>query len=247
MFCKLFKDIATYGKELVRETFYGFRLHVKINSAGIIQTFELVVANVHDIRMLVELTEGDNGILMADRVYLSRQLCKQLLERQGLELIVPTKYGEPTPLKPGQLHKHKQIRRLIETIGSQLTHNFHIKKIWAHDLCHLTNRICRKILAHIFCFLFCLQEGLSYLNFKTDYYINLYTALIFQYLTILTTIFTIFSLSALNLVSKQAWIMNDIPISHRLIIPLRIVSIFGKRCKSAVLYYLTTISFFTYS
>jgi hypothetical protein len=79
---------------------------------------------------------------------------------------VPTKYGQPTPLKPEQLRKRKQIRRLIETVGSQLAHNFHVKKIWARDLWHLTNRICRKILAHTFCVLFCLREGLSPLSFK---------------------------------------------------------------------------------
>ncbi len=42
----------------------------------------------------------------------------------------------------------KQIRRLIETVGNQLINNLHVKKVWAHDLWHLTNRIRRKILAH---------------------------------------------------------------------------------------------------
>jgi hypothetical protein len=80
-FCKLFKGIAAYGKELGRQTFYGFRLHVKINSIGMIQTFGLAAANVHDIRMLPELTEGDTGMLLADTAYLSEPLRKQLLER----------------------------------------------------------------------------------------------------------------------------------------------------------------------
>ena len=164
--CKLFKAIAAYGKELGNQTFYGFRLHVKINSIGMIQAFDLAPANVHDIHMVGELTCGDSGLLLADRAYLSQPLKQQLLENQGLELSVPSKYGKATELEIIQLRFRKRIRRRIETVGSQLHHYFRIKKIWARDLWHLTNRICRKILAHTFCVMFCLQEGLSSLNFS---------------------------------------------------------------------------------
>jgi hypothetical protein len=165
-FSKLFKGIAAYGKELGNQTFYGFRLHVKINSLGMIQAFDLAPANVHDIRMLRELTEGDRGILLGDRAYLSEPLHVQLLEQQGLELSVPTKYGKPTQLRPDQLVKRKRLRRSIETVGSQLSHDLNVKKIWARDLWHLTNRICRKVLAHTFSVMFCLREKLSPLSLK---------------------------------------------------------------------------------
>lgn len=165
-FSKLFRGIAAYGKELGNQTFYGFRLHVKINSLGMIQAFELAPANVHDIRMLPELTEGDSGMLLADRAYLSQPLKTELLAKQGLELSIPTKYGEPTMLSPKQLGKRKRLRRSVETVGSQLAHNFHVKKIWARDLWHLANRICRKILAHTFSVMFCLRENLNPLSLK---------------------------------------------------------------------------------
>jgi hypothetical protein len=165
-FSKLFKGIAAYGKELGNQTFYGFRLHVKINSLGMIQTFDLAPANMHDIRMLPELTQGDSGMLLADRAYLSEPLRQELLAKQGLELSIPTKYGEPTTLSPKQLGKRKRLRRSVETVGSQLAHDFHVKKIWARDLWHLTNRICRKILAHTFSVMFCLRENLSPLSLK---------------------------------------------------------------------------------
>lgn len=163
---KLFKGIANYGKKLGNQTFYGFRLHVKINSIDMIQSFDLTAANVHDIRMVEELTKGDRGLLLADRAYLSQPLKQQLLKHQGLELSVPTKYGEPTELSPKQLRFRKRIRRLIETVGNQLINNLHVKKVWARDLWHLTNRICRKILAHTFCVLLCLKEGVKPLSFS---------------------------------------------------------------------------------
>ena len=165
-FCKLFKGLATYGKELGNQTFYGFRLHLKINSVGMIQGFDLAAANVHDIKMLPELTASDRGLLLGDRAYLSEPLRQELLAKQALELSVPTKYGEPTKLDAGQLRFRKRIRRLIETVGSQLCQRFFMKKVWARDLWHLTNRICRKILAHTFCVLFCLREGVSPLSFS---------------------------------------------------------------------------------
>ena len=163
---KLFKAVAAYGKELGNQTFYGFRLHLKINSIGMIQAFELAPANVHDIQMLPELTCGDRGLLLGDRAYFSEPLRAELLKTQGLELSVPTKYGKSTHLEDKQLRSRKRIRRLIETVGSQLNHYFAIKKIWARDLWHLTNRICRKILSHTFSVLFCLKEGLSPLSFS---------------------------------------------------------------------------------
>ena len=165
-FSKLFRGVAAYGKELGNQTFYGFRLHVKINSLGMIQTFEMAPANVHDLRMLDELTEADRGIILADRAYLSQPVKEQLLGKQGLELSVPTKYGQPSPLSSQQLGKRKRLRRSIETVGSQLAHDFHIKKVWARDLWHLANRICRKILAHTFAVMLCLREKLNPLSLK---------------------------------------------------------------------------------
>ena len=165
-FCRLFKGLAAYGKEIANQTFYGFRLHAKINSLGMIQAFELAPANIHDIRMLPELTRNDGGMLLADRAYLSGPLKQQLLEVQGLELSIPTKYGEPTHLSRDELGKRKRLRRSIETVGSQLCHNLNIKKVWARDVCHLINRICRKILAHTICVMYCLRENLSPLSLK---------------------------------------------------------------------------------
>jgi hypothetical protein len=165
-FSKLFRGVAAYGKELGNQTFYGFRLHVKINSLGMIQAFEMAPANVHDLKMLYELAEGDCGIMLADRAYLSQPVKEQLLVKQGLELSVPTKYGQPSLLSSEQLGKRKRLRRSIETVGSQLAHDLHIKKIWARDLWHLANRICRKILAHTFAVMFCLRERLNPLSLK---------------------------------------------------------------------------------
>ena len=86
--------------------------------------------------------------------------------QKGLELSIPTKYGQPSPLSSKQLFKRKRLRRSIETVGSQLVHDLHIKKIWARDLWYLANRICRKILSHTFAVMFCFREKLNPLSLK---------------------------------------------------------------------------------
>jgi hypothetical protein len=40
------------------------------------------------------------------------------------------------------------IRRLVDTVIGQLTEQFHIARVRARDLWHLTRRIHRKLLAH---------------------------------------------------------------------------------------------------
>ena len=165
-FCKLLRGTAAYCKELGNQTFYDFLLYLKINSPGMIQAFETAPANVHDLRMLDEVAEGDSGIMLADRAYLSQPVKEQLLAKQGLELSVPTKYGRPSPLSCEQLGKRKRLRRPIKTVGSRLKHDLHIKKIWARNLWHLANRICRKIKAHTFAVMFCSRNKFKPLSLK---------------------------------------------------------------------------------
>lgn len=53
--------------------------------------------------------------------------------------------------EPKQVKLLQRVRRLIETVIGQLTERFHIEKIWARDLWHLTSRLNRKLLAHTLC------------------------------------------------------------------------------------------------
>lgn len=49
---------------------------------------------------------------------------------------------------PKYLRCLNRTRRIIETVIGQLTERFHIEKVRARDLWHLTNRIGRKLLSH---------------------------------------------------------------------------------------------------
>jgi Transposase DDE domain len=66
--CHRFKGEAAYGQdELVRQTFYGFRLHVRLCWPGIITRFGLAPANISELGMVPDLAEQTTGFLVGDR------------------------------------------------------------------------------------------------------------------------------------------------------------------------------------
>jgi hypothetical protein len=56
-------------------------------------------------------------------------------------------------------------RKLVETVGSQLTERFAIARVRVHDLWHFQHRLIRKILAHTVMVFLNLQLGRSPLDF----------------------------------------------------------------------------------
>ncbi len=59
-----FKGEADYGKDhTVRQTFYGFRVHVRLCWPGVITPVSLAPAHVHEGEVVFELTEGTTALL----------------------------------------------------------------------------------------------------------------------------------------------------------------------------------------
>lgn len=145
--CQLFKGEAAYGKDmLMRQTFYGFRIHVRMAWAGIITRFSLAPANVQELNVVYELVENTPGLYLGDRNFWSPQM-KEELRQKGVQLEAPFRKASHDPYP-----KHSQLisrfRYLIDTVFGQLSQQFQIKKVWARDLWHLGSRLLRKILSH---------------------------------------------------------------------------------------------------
>ena len=84
--CVRFKGDASFGYDTVsRQTFYGFRLHALVAFPGVIVSFGIVPANVHETQVVAELVNGREGILLGDRNYWS-PLLKEELGSKGLNL-----------------------------------------------------------------------------------------------------------------------------------------------------------------
>jgi hypothetical protein len=150
--CKRFRGEAAFGKDtLIKQTFYGFRVHVRVCWPGVITRFSVAPANAHELSVLPEITQGTSGVLVGDRNYHSPKT-KEELARMGVELLAPysSKKRDRHPQRSALLSR---FRYRIDTVFSQLTGRYSIKRVWARDLWHLMSRLLRKILSHTVAFL----------------------------------------------------------------------------------------------
>lgn len=156
--CRRFRGEAAFGKDtLLRQTFYGFRLHVRISWPGVISRFSVAPANAHELSVVPEVVEGTSGLLVGDRNYHSPKT-KEELAGMGIELVAPysSKKRDPTPERSALLSR---LRYRIDTVFSQLTGRYCIKRVWSRDMWHLASRLLRKILSHTVAFLLNHQVG----------------------------------------------------------------------------------------
>jgi hypothetical protein len=156
--CKGFRGQASYGRDhSIRQTFYGFRLHVQVAWPGVITRLALAPAEVSDQAMTEALLEETSGYVLGDRNYWNPEMRERLRET-GVELLAPFRQRS-RDREPERSHWIHSWRRRIETVFSQLTERFQIKRVWARDEWHLANRILRKVLAHTAAFVINRQAG----------------------------------------------------------------------------------------
>ena len=150
--CRRFKGEAAFGKDtLLRQTFYGFRVHARVCWPGVVTRLSVAPANAHELSVLPGLAEGTSGLLVGDRNYHSPK-AEEELARTGVELLAPysSKKRDPAPKRSALLSR---FRYRIDTVFSQLVGRYSTKRVWARDLWHLMSRLLRKILSHTLAFL----------------------------------------------------------------------------------------------
>jgi hypothetical protein len=139
--CERFRGEAAFGKDtLLKQTFYGFRVHVRVCWPGLITRVSVAPANAHELSVVPEIVEGMRGVVIGDRNYHSPRTKEELLGTRGVELLAPfsSKKRDPAPKRSVLLSR---FRYRIDTVFSQLTERFSIKRVWAKDLWHLTARL----------------------------------------------------------------------------------------------------------
>jgi hypothetical protein len=145
--CRRFRAEAAFGRDATsRSFFYGLRVHLRVNWPGIVTAVSVAPANCSDLEVAPEVVAGLRGDVLADRNYWNPRLSAELAT-EGITLLTPYRHRseDPTPQRSRLLNR---VRRQIETIASQLVERFRLKRIWARDAWHLTNRILRKVLSH---------------------------------------------------------------------------------------------------
>jgi hypothetical protein len=168
--CRSFREVAAYGHdEVARQTYFGLRAHVRLAWPGIIVNCTLAPADIHDTEGALDVLENVFGFALADRNYWKPELFEQL-KANDLWLLAP--YKSSRREKHPWPHRLTHARYRIETVFGQLVERFHIKRVWARDLWHLTSRWMRKLLSHTLAVFFCSQNNcssyLSFANFIHD-------------------------------------------------------------------------------
>lgn len=91
----------------------------------------------------------ENNYIFRRKGFLDEYQHKLWDDVQQTQVITPVrKKMESSPEQVKLVRKTSYWRKLVETVGSQLTERFQISKIKVKDLWHYQNRIFRKILSH---------------------------------------------------------------------------------------------------
>jgi hypothetical protein len=145
--CRRFRGEAAFGKDtLVRQTFYGLRVHVRLEWPGVITRFCVAPANVHELAVVPALAEQTAGTLVGDRNYWSPSTTTEW-QRQGVELLAPYRSAKRDP-HPRWSARLSRVRYRIDTVFGQLVDRCAVKRVWARDRWHLCSRLLRKVLMH---------------------------------------------------------------------------------------------------
>jgi len=165
---KSFAGVAAYGHDaMTKAVFYGLGGHLRVCWPGVIVEATLVPADAHD-RWVVESDllsgVGEGTFVVGDTNYSSPTLAEDLA-RYGVDLIAPEKSSVKRERHPWPRWL-TGVRRRIETVISQLVERYHMKRVRARDVWHLSSRFWRKILGHTCCVVLCQRAGLSPLRFS---------------------------------------------------------------------------------
>jgi hypothetical protein len=157
---RCFKPMADYGYCAAKEMkYYGFKLGLRISRSGMIIHYPLLPARPHDSQLLDDLIANFEGIAPADKAFVDAFRQKNLAQKHYVELVVPARSNMKEKPPKIILKTCSRWRKLVETVGSQLTERYHIAKTRAHDLWHYQHRLIRKVLSHTVCVFINLQLG----------------------------------------------------------------------------------------
>ena len=129
--------------------YYGYKLHAVCGISGVIHSYDMTPADVHDINYLKDVRwEYHDCMMLGDKGYLSAEIQKDLFEVAHIELEVPYRLNQKDWEQPSWAYK--KFRKRIETIFSQLNDNLMMIRNYAKQTCGLFTRMASKIAAMTF-------------------------------------------------------------------------------------------------
>lgn len=125
--------------------YYGYKLHAVCGISGVIHSFDMTAASVHDLHYLKDVQwEYHDCMMLGDKGYLSAEIQQNLFDTANITLEVPYWLNQKN-WRP-QSWAYKRYWKRIETIFYQLN----VIRNYAKQTCGLFTRMAGKIAAMIF-------------------------------------------------------------------------------------------------
>lgn len=138
---RLLREAGAYFSKTSVGWFFGFKLHVLLNTDGQIVSAALTAANLADREAALWLAQAaDGGIVVADQSYGGPETCEALAKQADM-LVLTSKTVRP---KKGLMSR---VRQPIETFFAKLCHRF-IDKVYSRSFEGLWTSIRLKLLAY---------------------------------------------------------------------------------------------------
>ncbi len=125
---KVFKGVAARGKTSVG-WFFGFKLHLIVNSQGEVIDFLLTAGNVADnnAHLLTSLVSRIQGKIYADKGYIIKKELFEKLYSQGIHIVTKIRKNMRNILMESTDKLFLAKRGMIESIGSLLKGSYNIE------------------------------------------------------------------------------------------------------------------------
>ena len=126
--------------------YYGYKLHAVCGISGVIHSYDMTAANVHDLHYLQDVKwQYSNCLMLGDKGYLSAEIQQNLFDVANISLEVPYRLNQKNWRPPSWTYK--KFRKRIETLFSQLNDQFLMIRNYAKQPKGLFTRIAAKVSA----------------------------------------------------------------------------------------------------
>ncbi len=126
--------------------YYGYKLHAVCGISGVIHSFDMTAANVHDLSYLKDVRwEYNDCMILGDKGYLCAEIQQNLFDVANITLEVPYRLNQKDWRPP--TWAYKKFRKRIETLFSQLDDQFMMIRNYAKQPAGLFTRTAAKITA----------------------------------------------------------------------------------------------------
>ena len=126
--------------------YYGYKIHAVCSVDGVLKSFDLSKASVHDIHYLKDIkNQFSDCVILGDKGYLSADYQLDLFTTKNIKLEIPMRKNQKDYKKQAYIFRKK--RKRIETLFSQLCDQFMIRRNYAKSFSGFKTRILSKITA----------------------------------------------------------------------------------------------------